>query len=161
MWVPRVMISPATMGGVQLVSERLRASDVEEIQAAMGDIDPRVGLWKSVESSEEAWEAWSGADALCIFGVGRFPSGGGCPWMLGTDAIGRHRIGFMEASHRWVSGALGRWGYLENFVYAGSRHAVEWLEALGFTIHEAAPYGARRLPFHRFTMGEKPCAPAQ
>jgi hypothetical protein len=42
--------------------------------------------------------------------------------------------------------------HLVNFVHAKNTTSVRWLRRLGFTLHEAVPYGALGEPFHPFEL---------
>jgi len=49
-----------------------------------------------------------------------------------------------------------RWAHLINFVHAENEVSIQWLRALGFTIHKAVPHGPHGSLFHPFTMEGDP-----
>lgn len=92
---------------------------------------------------------------LCLFGVAptHLLSGTAAPWLLGTNALPPHRRTLLAEGRRFVRAALADYDRLENYVDARNRQSVGWLKRIGFDIAPAEPFGPKRLPFHRFSMG--------
>lgn len=149
----RVEIIPATQDHGRYVALHLRAADREEVAAASG-MDPRLAIEIAIERSAAAWVGLVDGVPACVFGVGGPSLMGdiGVPWLLGTDEIVRHQRAFLRRNKPYVAKMLKLFPNLINMVDARNGVAINWLRWLGFTIHDAAPYGLAGLPFHPFSM---------
>lgn len=133
------------------VAAHLREADRNEC-AALGRDDRAVQ-----RAALAAFETMAGridGVPICLFGIG-LPSIIGSlarPWMLGTEAVVDNPIVFLKHSKRVVAGWIAEYPILENWVDERNHVSIAWLRWLGFTIDDAAPYGLRGEPFHRFSM---------
>jgi len=134
---------------VERIALNLRPQDELEVRLSDG-----------VEGYDAVMESYYASTiARVIMGDNSAPVGvtGVCGdriWLLGTAALTETK------SHRWQLAAHGReWvkhcidvvgGPIGNHVYSRNRSAVRWLKHLGFVIEDAAPYGVRGAPFHKF-----------
>lgn len=141
------------------LAKAMRGSDIEELLAGSNH-SPIEAILQSLEVSSEAWEGWVGDDLICMFGVGSitYATGAGSPWMLGTDAIGRHFVIFARVSRLWITDVRARYGHLHNYVYEKNTDALRWLSWLGFTVLPATPHGPHGLPFCRVELEGDVCA---
>lgn len=131
-----------------------RQADVDEVAAASGQTLAEA-LRDGLERSRVCWTGFADDRVLCMFGVSPVPDwdGVGVPWMLGTNAIEEHAPGFLKRARGVLDQMRERFPVLLNYVDARNATAMRWLQWMGFTIHDAEPYGERGLPFHRFSMG--------
>lgn len=129
----------------------IRPADREEVLAATGQ-EPASAALQCLSLSTEAYAGFAGRELLCLFGIRRASLLGntGYPWLLSTEAVGRHRTAFARISR----GLLGQWAkdfdLLEGYVDARHAVACRWLQWLGFILDAAEPWGAKGLPFHRY-----------
>jgi len=79
-------------------------------------------------------------------------TGLGSPWMLGTPELDRHSRVLVRRTPEYIGRMLNAFPHLVNFVHAKNTTSVRWLRRLGFTLHDARPYGALGEPFHFFEM---------
>lgn len=144
---------PATMKHIADMWPHMRMADQEEIWS-MAHMSPLRALTDSVKHSPDAMTGLADETILCMFGVARQSalSMEGCPWLLTTDAVGQHGYAFAKISRDWITKLRGQYSYLSNFVDSRHHEAVKWLRWLGFTIHDAKPFGPDNIPFHLFDM---------
>lgn len=144
------LIRPARPDDDVVFGPLLRASDRREIDA-MSPRTPTQAVRRSVEKSTMASAAFVGGAPLCVYGVGRpqLLSGEGVIWMLGTDLLPRHAHLFLRHSRGEVAKMAAGYRALTNMVDARNAVTLRWLAWMGFTIDPPAPYGRKRLPFHR------------
>jgi len=154
--VARGYVRPLQPGDIAFVAEHMREADREEVVALRGPVDDMNEVLSGyVLLSTAAWTV-VGRDRAPIGIVGISPlsllGGRGCPWMLGTDQIFRNPGTLVREGRRYVGYMLRYFPHLVNYVDARNTDSVRWLRHLGFTVHEPAPHGAAKLPFHRFEM---------
>lgn len=147
-----VDIAPATPADVEHVALNLRAADRDECEA-LGHYGPdsvRIAVKHAFETDAGRIDG----ETICLFGLGLPLIFGHIarPWMLGTDGIEDHPIIFLKHSRGVISRWFERYPVLENWIDARNHVSIAWLKWLSFTIDEAAPYGPKGLPFHRFSM---------
>lgn len=151
-----VRFAPASQDAAERVAQRLRPSDVDEIQAAHGlGADVGAVVMASVELSDAPMAAWAGDEPIALLGCapcGTLLGGFGAPWLLGTPACAGFPRVFVGAGRTFVAGWLRRHGRLSNHVDARNLDSVRWLRAIGFDVAAPAPFGAMGMPFHRFSM---------
>jgi hypothetical protein len=126
------------------LAKNLRKADLEEISHGSG-LEPQDALLYSFAVSEYCYTVWLDDQIVMIFGVGD-----GCPWMLASDLLLKVKREFVKECRRFVQAMLDRYGYLENYVWAGNKIHIYWLEWLGFKIEPPEPFGIDGEPFHRF-----------
>ncbi len=87
---------------------------------------------------------------LALYGVLPHGPGVASPFMLGCDHLANHPV----ALQRYARDVLADWKkeyrHLFNWVHAENTVAIRWLELLGFSMQDPAPYGARGELFRRF-----------
>ena len=93
-------------------------------------------------------------ELAAIFGVAPVDllAGIGSPWMLGTPVLDRHSRVLVKATPDYISRMLDAFPHLINCVHTKNHTGVRWLRRLGFTLHEAIPYGASGEMFYPFEM---------
>lgn len=146
----RVIIRPARLDDAEALAPRLRACDVDECWSS-ARVKPLEALTQSVIRSEECYAAQDEDGVFALFGLSRVGDWG-VPWMLGSDAVARHRRELVRIGREFT----GLWAHsrpLTNVVDARNVPSVRYLKQLGFRVHDAIPYGPDGLPFHPFTMG--------
>ena len=150
-------IEPTTLEHAVYLAPRLREADVEEMWAAH-NVEPQLGLIMSLAASRDtSYTGLADGEPICVYGVA-LPSllvNAGRPWMLGTDELPKHARKFLRENRRVIKEMNQQFPFMYNYVDARHDDAIRWLGWLGFTLEEAAPFGAEGLPFHRFTMGEE------
>lgn len=146
-------VIPATLEHAEAMAPNLRECDRQEIWAASRQL-PRDSLRHAVMASSCAWTGMVDDDIACMFGVvpQSLMSGSGFVWMLGTPLVEKHAVMFLRRNRAKVAEMASQFPYLHNYVDARNETAIRWLRWLGFTIHDAEPYGALGLPFHHFEM---------
>ena len=148
-----VLIRPTEPGDAAELFAHLRASDLAECQA-YGRPDIAAGIESSVARSVLCWSAFADGKLGCIIGVApvNVLTGVGSPWMLGTPVLDRHSRILVRKTPEYIDRMLKVFPHLVNFVHARNTTSVRWLRRLGFTLHEAVPYGPLGEPFHPFEM---------
>lgn len=153
---------PTTQEHVEWVSRRARKADTDELWAA-GYLSPeacmRSGASRGVAITglidQEPVAVWGVVPASIVLGIG-------VPWMVTTRALdddARARV-FLRACRAGLATITDGYDILMNYVDARNGRAIRWLRFMGFDVDPVArPYGAMRLPFHRFTWRRgEPCA---
>ena len=135
--------------------ENLRKQDRNEILASHGPL-AFDALRKVCEDGDTSVGEIDGK-VICMFGVApmSLATGGGIPWLVSTDDLPRYAKSFMERNKAWIEEKLAVYGYLQNYVDKRNTVSKRWLRWLGFQLEEPKPYGVNKLPFHRFSMGER------
>lgn len=129
----------------------MRQADRDEVIAATGrDVLPV--LFSSYRKSTICMVALIDGKPEVIFGAGDLSilTGLGAPWLLGSDAIERHRVEFLRQSVHWRDQLLRRYSMLRNIVDCRNRVAIRWLRWLGFEFSE--PFDHRGYRFMMFEM---------
>jgi hypothetical protein len=153
--MPNYQIVPATQEHVAAMLPNVRQADRDEVLASSGLPMDQV-LGKCVSLSEMSWAGLIDGQVACLFGVRGLSmlSIDGVPWMIATDLIEAHAKPFLRRSGKVVQVMLDRYPHLANFVDVRNTKAKQWLEWLGFTLHEPVPHGPYQMPFHPFDMKE-------
>jgi hypothetical protein len=151
--VADVLIRNTEPGDAALLAANLREADLAEVRA-YGYDDPLPGLERSVASSVLCWSGFVDGELAAIIGVSPISviSGVGSPWMMGTPLLDRHSRILVRRTPDYIARMLTAFPHLVNHVHAKNVTSVRWLRRLGFTLHEAAPYGPLGEPFHPFEM---------
>lgn len=148
-----VLIRPTEPGDAAELIANLRASDLAEC-LAYGRDDVGAGIEASVRRSVLCWTGLVDGQVAAIIGVApvNILTGMGSPWMLGTPLLDRHHRVLVRRTPEYISRMLKAFPHLVNFVHAKNTTSVRWLRRLGFTLHEAVPYGPLGEPFYPFEM---------
>lgn len=150
-------VIPATREHIAYVAERMRQSDIDELAACGGT--PHAALSLGLIASEECYAGLIYGETVCVFGVRLENWRWATPWLLGTDAIDKHRRIFMRESRSWFAEFAVKYGNLRNLVDARNTKSIAWLKWLGFEVGDPVPHGPRGmlfLPFHKES--EQGCA---
>lgn len=148
-----VLIRSTEPEDVELLAANLRQADLAECYA-YGHTDQLPGLRQSAACSVLCWSGFVDGELAAIIGVTPVSvmGGIGSPWMMGTPVLDRHSRILVRRTPDYIGRMLTAFPHLVNHVHAKNVTSVRWLRRLGFTLHEAEPYGARGELFHRFEM---------
>lgn len=148
-----VLIRQTLPGDAEQLAHNLRASDESEVRA-YGHNDLTLACQRSVARSMLCWSAFIDGQLAAILGAAPLSvvSGLGSPWMLGTPVLDAHSRILVRSTPGYIAQMLQAFPHLVNFVHAKNTTSVRWLRRLGFTVHEAQPFGALGEPFHPFEM---------
>lgn len=148
----RLEIRPTQPRDAELLGAEMRASDAAEVRAC--GREPLESARRGVAQSMFCWSAFEGEQLVCIFGCAPLSvvGGIGSPWMLGTPLLRRHERVLVRVTPRYIGTMLKAFPHLVNYVHTDNATSVRWLKRLGFTLQEAAPFGALGEAFHRFEM---------
>jgi hypothetical protein len=151
-----IVLRTATTEDVLDIKDRLRASDVEEIDAALGEA-PGKPLETSFRISPICLTLVYRDRPTAICGVvpESFLGSKAVVWMLGTDDIRKIQKTFIRLSNECIKFFLGMYPYLYNFVYDGNAESKRWLERCGAEFSVPIPWGAKGLPFRYFALRRK------
>lgn len=132
----------------------LRECDRLEVEASAGRRRVASALQLTGRMSIWSKSAFADGELANVFGVSPqdFVQGVGCPWMLATPVFDRHPRAVIRLCRGYIPPMLELFPHLVNYVDARNTKSIKWLAWLGFEIHPAAPYGAYKLPFHKFEM---------
>lgn len=149
----KIEIRETTINDVVELARNLRAADAAEMRA-YGHDDYLPHLTRSALHSMLCWSAFADGKLACIIGVAPLSvmSGVGSPWMMGTHVLDQHQRVLVRRTPEYISKMLNAFPHLVNYVHAQNTTSVRWLRRLGFTLHDAQPYGALGEPFHKFEM---------
>jgi hypothetical protein len=145
-----VDVRPVRPQDVAQLATELRPSDAAEILAT-GYQDIHAALMGAVTASVMCWSWFVDDELACIMGVGPFGDSG-APWMIGTSVCEKHARILITRPPEYIAKMLKAFPHLVNYVHAKNTTSVRWLKCLGFTIHEAAPYGPTGEAFHKFEL---------
>lgn len=141
-------IRPALLEDCLELSETMRQADVQELWHSSRS-DPLETLVRGFRVSPATYAIQRGDRVVALFGVAPFPNGGGSPWMLGTDDLGRCWSLLRECRRR-LDEYVNRYGFLANAVWAGNEVHIEWIKWLGFQFDGSdVRNGETFLHFHR------------
>jgi hypothetical protein len=129
----------------------MRQADRDELAAAVPTPVLQV-VTGCVKFSTYSRAGLVGDDLVCLFGVGPVSliDDKGIPWMLSTPLIEEHPYLFLQHCKKQFGVMKEQYSTLENHVSVSNTVAIGWLKWLGFTFEDAAPWGYRGLPFHKF-----------
>lgn len=148
--MPDVQIREATVYDAIALAKLMRRADADEVMASSG-VTPRAATVLSLQQSHSAFAGFVNGEMVALFGCRRTDDGG-CPWLLGTDAIERVSRTFLRESRSMVRQMRGYYGILSNRVDDRNEVSKRWLKWLGFELHDPEPWGFSGLPFRYFEM---------
>jgi len=143
------VIRPTVRDDCIRLAKTLRKADLQEIQHGSA-LPPEAALLYSLAVSDYCYTVWLDEEIVFIFGVGGIDGEAGCPWMMASDLLLKVKRDFVKECRRFVDAMLDRYHHLENYVWAGNKIHIYWLEWLGFTMEAPTPFGINGEPFHRF-----------
>ncbi len=149
-------VLPVTAEDVASILPIVRQADIDEITEALG-IPMGEALRDAITGSLNAKQIVVDGQVVAVFGDAVFSILGsvGVPWLISTIHVEKHARAFLKVCKPEVQGMLTRHHHLMNYVDARNTAAIRWLKWLGFSFGPAAPYGARRFPFHPFTLNRE------
>jgi hypothetical protein len=149
-------VLPVTAEDVAHILPIVRQADIDEITEALG-IPMETALHDAIAGSLNAKQIVVDGLVVAVFGDAPFSilCSIGVPWLISTIHVEKHARAFLKVCRPEVQGMLTRHQHLMNYVDARNTAAIRWLKWLGFSFGQAAPYGARRFPFHPFTLNRE------
>lgn len=149
-------VLPVTAEDVATILPVVRQADIDEITEALG-IPMQDALHEAITGSLNAKKIVVDGLIVAVFGDAVYSILGsvGVPWLISTTHVEKHARAFLKVCKPEVQGMLTRHHHLMNYVDARNTSAIRWLKWLGFTFGPAVPYGARRFPFHPFTLNRE------
>lgn len=145
-----VVFRAATLQDALDIAPRLRKEDLEEVRAATGR-HVEEAVVKSYIGSEMCFVACLGDMPIMIFGLSRYNSDVGIPWMLGSDELPRRAKDLLPVSSAVVELFNLLYPVIYNMVDKRNTKSIRWLKWLGFeAIQEFPTYGAEQRPFIQF-----------
>jgi len=151
----RAIIRESTLQDATDMAPNLRAADVAELQASLGDLmDTEEILQVSIEHSDDPRTVELEGEPIAILGVvdskEEIPKVG-YVWLLGTNRIKDIRNQFLRRCKEQLSEQEKPYEVLTNFVDARNKVHIKWLRWMGFTIiREVENYGAEGRTFYEF-----------
>lgn len=137
---------------VEPIAADARAADVAELWA-QARVSPAQAMERGLRASPAmSFVVEADGVPLCMFGATAHNAlaGVGVPWLVGTNALLRHRREFVRVAPQVVAWLQQAYPVLVNAVNCRNAVAVRWLRWLGFEFGEAfALNGERFAPFIR------------
>lgn len=145
---------PVYGGDIIDLIDSMRPDDVRELNAG-SVMDHYALIEKSVAQSTIAFSIFINQELAAIGGVctTNVLTGRGCPWLLGTTLLDKHKKEILKEAPQTLSLMKMYNKKLENYVDARNKRAIRVLKWLGFNIEPPVVYGPNKMLFHRFTMG--------
>lgn len=149
-------VLPVSVQDVPAIAAIARQADIDELTEGLG-VSIEDALLCGIRDSLNAKQIVVDGQVVAVFGDAVFSLLGsvGVPWMISTVHVQKHAKAFLKVCKPQVQQMLTRHHHLMNYVDARNTVAIRWLKWLGFKFEPAAPYGARRFPFHKFTLNRE------
>lgn len=149
-------VLPITVQDVPAIAAIARQADIDELTEALG-VTIEDALLAGIRDSLNARQIVVDGQVVAVFGDAVFSllGGVGVPWLISTIHVQKHPRAFLQVCKPEVQQMLTRHHHLMNYVDARNTAAIRWLKWLGFKFEPAAPYGARRFLFHKFTLNRE------
>lgn len=150
-----VEIREATLEDARAIAATVRDADRDEIWASHM-MTPLQAMEYGLRHSSLARTGFADGVPVCMWGVvdESLILSVGIPWMITAAPLDQNHVAM--AFLRRCRGAMREfWDGFEtliNYVDARNARAIRWLRFMGFALQDPTPYGAFRLPFHRFEM---------
>lgn len=156
--LPRVASGPfsadeVTDDAIDYVAANLREQDAEEMYATTGNHQHAGAIRAALAGSDDAVVFVNAyGEPVAVMGVSTvsFLYNTGCPWMLATPAVLRHRRALISLGRTYTQAMLQHYDVLANHVDERNSISVAWLQHIGYVMSKPEPYGALGLPFHKF-----------
>ena len=139
---------------VKDIAMNLRIEDFDEVYAATGG-NPFDAVLEDWMTSIRKWIIFNKQNiAVAVLGVRPLTmfSDIGIPWLLGADGLNKMKMFFIKNSKTIIEEMKKNFRILINCVDSRYVKAIRWLEWCGFTIDDAVPIGADKVPFHMIYM---------
>lgn len=148
----KIELRQPTVDDLKYITRHMRAADRAECIAS--GQDPFTAIAISAAMSTHCVAAIVDDVPACAFGIVPVSiiGGQGCIWLLGTDAVEKHRRALLRGMHGYIPQMLRAYPHVFNRVHARNETAVKWLRRVGFTLHPAEPHGPYGEDFHPFEM---------
>tara|TARA_R110000803_G_scaffold98863_6_gene166933 strand:- start:974 stop:1435 length:462 start_codon:yes stop_codon:yes gene_type:complete len=145
---------PVYGGDIIDLVDSMRPDDIKELNAA-SVMEHCSLIEKSVAESTIAFSIFINDELAAIGGVctTNILTGHGCPWLLGTVVLDKHKKEILKEAPQALSLIKMYNKKLENYVDARNKRAIRVLKWLGFNIERPVLHGPNQMLFHRFTMG--------
>lgn len=138
----------ATAEHAVLIAPYLRATDIADL--AIMDRPVLDALTHSIKDSLWAKTLFADGCPVMLFGVGAINGDIGCPWMVGTPWIERHKRAFFRHVVPWLDVAFDDFRVLMNVTLPESVAALRFLEFMGFEFGEPVRFDGRDVvPFKK------------
>lgn len=146
-----IRIIKADESHVTPLIKNLRNVDQAEIYYTTGSTDYFDTILDGINAPDsDAYSIFSDEKLLCICGIVRRPFYN-IVWALGTNEIKNHKLAFYRETRRLLMSHINEFPMV-NYVYEGNPDAKGYLQRLGFTLEQPAPYGKMKKMFHHFHM---------
>lgn len=146
-----IRIIKADESHVTPLIKNLRNVDQAEIYYTTGSTDYFDTILDGINAPDsDAYSIFSDEKLLCICGIVRRPFYN-IVWALGTNEIKNHKLAFYRETKRLLMSHRNDFPMV-NYVYEGNPDAKAYLQRLGFTLEQPAPYGKMKKMFHHFHM---------
>lgn len=151
-----VSFRPLQSGDIGHIAANLREADRQELLASRGEMTPADAIARAVLLSSHCWVVTAhDGEPVAIFGAAPVSliESVGSPWFLSTERAYEYPRALVIEGRRYLSRMRETYSHLYNYVDARNDRSIRWLSRIGFKLHEPTPYGAARLPFHKFEIG--------
>ena len=128
-----IEVRPITPEVIDELLPRLRPIDRLELDCMMPG-DHRAGLIRMAERARRSRAAYIDGELIGIFGISAegILSNTGCPWMLATTTIERHKRVLVDGSQVALGWLMQDFRRAWNVVSVENAAAIRWLRWLGF-----------------------------
>lgn len=134
---------------IGVVSKKLRISDINEILKSTGQT-PAEALTDGF-NAEHCWTMCVDSVAEAMLGIAKYDENKYRPWFLASSKPMEHGREFMKSSIECVDRFKALAPFMENYVDADNKVAVEWLKRIGFQLNpKPVIMGVANVPFYRF-----------
>ena len=107
---------------------------------ASGNLEPEKAVRASINRSIEAWAVYKGEVLLGVFGVSGL-EGWAVPWLLTSEAAGKHPITFFKACKTIFGRLFDKYPRMMQMLYAKDAPLLSLMKRLGFTVELPEPWG--------------------
>jgi hypothetical protein len=146
-----LVVRPAADVDADVLADRLRSADRDEIQAADGRPAKEV-LREGIAASNPCYAVLdSTGSLLALFGAIPDPAQDGRAkvWLLGSGDLFKHRRAIARMSRPWLDRLHAEHRILWNFVDARNDNHIRWLKWCGFRFLRRVEYfGFEQRPFY-------------
>jgi|ERR1041384_7671963 hypothetical protein len=142
------------------LARRLRAADLQEIKANLGE-DPLSVLQKGVAESDPCYAVVNEEDEpVALFGVvpDTADADVGVVWLLASDELAEHPFFVLRNTRKWVEELQQQYRVLWNHIDARNELHIRWLQWSGFTLlRRIENFGVEQRPFYEFEKVRSEC----
>jgi hypothetical protein len=138
---------------IEFIAANLRAADLDEVRATVGDVEPFWAIFESWEASVASWLIVDGTGLpIGIFGVApHVVPKVGLVWLLGTDGLVSAGLTVARQTKHFVAEMGALYPALSAHVDARNTLSTRWLSWAGFNVIDADPaFGPEKRLFYHF-----------